>query len=314
MKAIASAVDDSLAEQGVFRDVRKFVIMPMVKANENARRKEVRRLKTSTFTIFVPKVGNKVVILRYNPRNVDSSPSQCHLLTLDLDTNEVVCGQWLLNKKINVEMSDLSPDGKYFVYNLHDVSLRVPGGTRLEYLTVISKPPYFTGLHVTQCVANPYDDNYFGKRSHGGFFILHQEGYSLKYLAGQDTVVKSGEPLPFKIYKLLPFDLEGRKAELEALKVVELKELLAAANLTKSGIKYQLVERLLDHEEDRHDKIAARKPTYCERHNLKEGSFVIVRNKGIKIQNGFLLINDVKVHDFTLDLFKAISPPEGYDW
>ena len=314
MKQIVSAVDDSLEQSGIPKDVTKYVITPMVKGNENLRRKEVRRLKTSTFTIFVPKVGSKVVILRYNPRNVDSSPSQCHLLTLDLDTHQVISGQWLLNKKINVEMSDLSPDGKYLVYNLHDSSLRVPGGSALEYLTVISKPPYFTGLYVTQCHNNPYDDSYYGKRSHGGFFVLSQESYSLKYLADQDTIVKSGDPLPFKIYKQLPFDLAARKAELEALKVVELKELLEAAKLTKSGIKYQLVERLLDHEEEQYARVAVRKPTYCERHNLKEGSFVVVKGKGIKIQNGFLMINDVKIHDFTLDLFKAVPPPEDYNW
>lgn len=314
MKAIASAVDDSLTEQGIPKDVRKYVITPMVKANENHRRNEVRRLKTSSFTILVPKLGNKVTILRYNPRNMDSSPSQCHLLTLNLDTNEVVCGQWLLNKKINVEMSDLSPDGKYFVYNLHDVSLRVPGGTQLEYLTVISKPPYFTGLHVTQCTANPYDDLYRGKNHHGGFFMLDDQSYSVKYLDEQDTIVKSGDPMPFKIYKLPPFDLEGRKVELEALKVAELKELLDTAKLSKTGIKYQLVNRLLDHEKDQHSRVTSQNPVRCERHNLKEGSFAIVRNKGIKIQNGFLLINEVKVHDFTLDLFKTVPPPDDYSW
>lgn len=310
MREIVGAVEEVLIANSVPRDIRRYVIIPMVRVNELCRRKEVSKFKRTFLTLFIPKASDRVVILHYRPRIDDNkSASQYHLLTLDLKTNEVTSGQWLLNKKINIKLSDLSPDGKYMVYNLRDYNLRQQGVYNLVYLTVISKVPCFRGLQVSQYRTN---DRY-GKHYHGGFFVPHEEGYSLKYVRDQNTIIKSTGPLPFDIYEATAFDRQDRKAELETVKVTNLKEMLKANRLPQTDIKHQLLGRLLDQEEKRHNAVY-RKREVCERHNLKDGSVVNARGKTIGIQNGWMTVNGVKLHDFTLDVFGDIPLPEDYSW
>lgn len=310
MREIVAATEEILIANNVPKDIRKYVIIPMVRINELHRRKEVSKFERTYLTLFVPKASDKVTILHYRPRVDDNkSAFQYHLLTLDLKTNEIVCGQWLLNKKINIKLSDLSPDGKYLVYHLRDYDLH----DCYQYLTVISKVPHLTGLQVSQYRTNYRDEMFGGKRDHGGFFVPHEEGYSLKYIRDQNTIIKSTGPLPFEIYESNAFNRQLREAELAICEVSKLKDMLKVHGLPQTGIKFQLLGRLLDQEEKRHNAVHQKREV-CERHDLKDGSVVNVKGKTIGIQNGWLTVNGVKLHDFTLDVFEDIPPPEDYGW
>lgn len=314
MRDIVAAVEEVLIANNVPKDIRRYVIIPMVRINELRRRKEVSKFKRTYLTLFVPKASDKVTILHYRPRIDDNkSASQYHLLTLDLETNEVTSGQWLLNKKINIKLSDLSPDGKYLVYHLRDYNLHRNYDYNLEYMTVISKVPHFTGLQVSQYRTNDRNDVFYGKLYHGGFFISHGEGYSLKYVRDQDTIVKSTEPMPFDIDESNAFNRELRLKELKVCGAPELREMLGVHSLPWTENWYELLGRLLKQEENRRAAVH-QKPEVCERHNLRDGSIVNVKGKTIGIQNGWLMAKGVKLHDFTLDVFEDIPPPEDYGW
>jgi hypothetical protein len=68
------------------------------------------------------------------------------LATWNLDTDEIVLGQWF-SGRIYDEHADLSPSGTYLVY--HAAKYKRP----LDRWTAISKPPYWTALVVYPTVA-----------------------------------------------------------------------------------------------------------------------------------------------------------------
>ncbi|HWD37991.1 MAG TPA: hypothetical protein VG944_04030 [Fimbriimonas sp.] len=96
------------------------------------------------------------VVFRQGP------PRQTQQLLWNLDTDELVPGQWI-KAYLTISDCDLSPDGRYLLGVFQDDRFKrqeraVDGGLKqaLPYWTALSKPPYFTALAIWFHQA-PYD-------------------------------------------------------------------------------------------------------------------------------------------------------------
>jgi len=341
MKQKLATVEECMDKCSILSDITKYHILPQVKMNEEQRNEDAIKLNNSVFTIFFPKASNIALIIRYNPRSKNNDGEtvmrSCHMLTWNLETNEIIPGQWLLNKKIKITQfdhkgnleglySDLSPDGKYFVYNLCHPKAKYSQTDKnnkpiYEYLTVICKPLYFSGLHVTRYTGDSkyYDSDYYKKRMHGASWIVtnNPNEYCIRFVNEEQEVIRSVSPinkLPpnIKIHKLEELDVKARTLELGKLTVVQLKELLSNQGLSKNGLKNDMITRLVKNEQNE---------TILEQKSFKNAGSTICRlpcqdprGRSIKIEDGFLMVDGKKIHDFTNDRFKEVAPPKDYDW
>jgi uncharacterized protein with WD repeat len=238
-----------------------------------------------------------------------------------METDEVIPGQWLLNKKINTAFCDLSPDGQYFMYNVHD-NKGAAKNDENQNLTVISKPLYFSALHA--CRADITWSDRTQKRNHGGVW-MSPDGplgpYVMRFRAPQVVVVSSkraDHSTPFKTYVLPEVDAGARKIALYNLTVVQLKQMCEAKKVSKRGLKENLINKLVAEEQ--------REAYEAYKDFTNRGSKVWtigtrttsvpfqVNGKLVWILDGWLVFQNKRVRDLTQDSFQAIPPPEDYDW
>ena len=109
--------------------------------------------------LFFARDNDRAVILRQGPSK------QVRMIVWHRDSNTFEDGQWI-KQKIYTERCDLSPDGEHFIYFTLDGKWEPPAhGT----YTVISKPPYWTGLALF-----PLGDTWSG----GGAFLDSQHYFA----------------------------------------------------------------------------------------------------------------------------------------
>jgi hypothetical protein len=187
MKTRLALVDEILTGVGISRDVVTYKILPMVKEMETERNMRVKYMQNSTFRFFIPKqlaLGTAlnrahtplVTIVRYDPPHQVTTPDgtrhvgkKSHMLQWNPETNEVIPGQWITNKKM-LKNCDLSSDGKYFLYGL---KVKGQGMSIVDRkpIVVLSKPPYFSGLFVMHDFTDTTGyDIYYDSRL-GGIFL-----------------------------------------------------------------------------------------------------------------------------------------------
>ena len=160
LKNKLSLVDDILKTERICKDVRN-IILEKVKIDEINLSWRRKYLESSTFSVFFSKNGVNCVIIRedhFDPKqesHIKSNPQKCrrtHMLTWNLHTDEIKSGQWLLNKKIKMTRNMLSPDGKYFAYTMSfpkgPYKTYIGNGKGIDILTIISRPPFFSGITV----------------------------------------------------------------------------------------------------------------------------------------------------------------------
>lgn len=87
---------------------------------------------------------HKAVIIAKYSRHLNTqppyNPRMYQMATWDLNTNEIVKGQWLTKHEIKLNLCDMSPNGEMFVFFI--MTFKPVYATH----TVISRPPYFTGI------------------------------------------------------------------------------------------------------------------------------------------------------------------------
>jgi hypothetical protein len=307
------------------KDIIKYHIIPYVKLNEENRLIALNKLKNSVFTIFFPRKSNIAVIIRYNPRNKTNKTdtvSSSHMLTWNLETNEITPGQWLLNKKIIIKNSNLTDDGKYFIYNLYDAKVTSQGefvptydkkGKRIfEYLTVISKPPYFSGLYAAHHMDEKKDYyHYTPDRNFNGGNMLNDEisnQYQVEFYGKVNVLLKDKLPDNMKIFQREPY--KSRESDLIILKNDDLKKILHEKKLKITGIKHDLIKRIIedDYNEYKKNKINLPLSLRCQLPCQDQ------KGRMIEIENGFLKVDGQSIYDFTNDEFFMMKPPKDYSW
>lgn len=89
-----------------------------------------------TINVWFAKECNKALIITKYPKGT-------YQMTMwDLNTDKFTGGQWVKHKRIKMDRCGLSPDANHFGYFMFDFT-HTCGPT----FTVISKPPYFSGLY-----------------------------------------------------------------------------------------------------------------------------------------------------------------------
>lgn len=97
------------------------------------------------------------------------------------DTNEFTMGQWLRGK-IDAYKSDLSPDGKYFMYFAGNGNTRMVSG---GYWTAISRAPYLKAIRFW-----PWGTTYYGGGGFTGPQTYWLNGSMFSETLGSDDEVK----------------------------------------------------------------------------------------------------------------------------
>jgi hypothetical protein len=94
---------------------------------------EPQRMNAARVWVLLARAAPVGVVFRRGPAK------QVQLIKWNLDNDTFKCGQWL-KAKVDLSLSDLSPNGKLLVYFAMRYCSRIPSWT------AISKPPYFTAL------------------------------------------------------------------------------------------------------------------------------------------------------------------------
>ena len=287
LKKKTIVIDDLLERNGICRDVRK-IILRKVRVDDINESHARNYVKSSTFSAFFSNNGENCVIIRedhFDPKqesHIKSNPYKCrrtHMLTWNLKTDEIIPGQWLLNKKLKMNCNMLSPNGEYFAYTMSfpngPYKTYIGNGDKrgIDILTIISKPPYFTGITVLRHDRCPvYGDVY--ERMKGANWI-NDDVLLLKSKAKIESGKKPND------LKLITLKIPDKVRQ--------------------------------DHFYIKKDKgLLWKSKSRPERHVLGKQFILDLYKRRINLIDGKLLVNDKEIYDFALDKFKFTPAPSNY--
>jgi hypothetical protein len=310
------------AQLGVPKSIIKDVLMPYVSRAVVNRQLRMAKLKNDKFTVLIGSQNrNKAVIL-----HEDRTNNTVHQYVYDFVSKTMTSGQWLRGKK--VFSFDLSPDGKYMIYGLQYRS-KAPSAyvDNVGIMTVICKPPYFSGLYCLEDTTIPYMP--YSKEQGGGRWCeCDVEGQYVIAPIGAESKPRVGQSvLPDNIVVLHPKKYDeiyaaSREVLWKTHTVNELKDELFKRGLPRTGpAKAVLVQRLVESDvranarKPRHDGSDQRvevshntRPPNCDIVVLSETS------GRLALDNGFFVLNGEKIYDFTDDAFECVAAPDDYGW
>ena len=303
------ATNDVLINNGVCKDVRKIINIHM--RNEDSLRKNIA--KNSNFFVFFAKETNKALIIRKTTRLLQQKQQRfIHMLTWNLETDEITPGQWLINKKINMNRSSLSPNGDYFIYPLTisngPYQSYIPNG--VEKLTVISKPPYFSGLVVLRSNLSSYGDVY--NHMLGGKWINDENIAVYSSFSLENGTI----PNWLKIKDMYESDDITTFNEKNRLSKFNVKDLRTIAKTNRiycpaSSKKAEIVSRIVTFNQNKTIEDLSKRSDHI---HINSTPISDTLNRMIHVDNGYLMVNGNIIYDFIKDEFKPISKPNEYDW
>lgn len=323
-------------ELGFSNHIIQNVLMPYVKNAVEQRNLRMKKLKNDKFTVLIPSQNKDKIIIIHNERR-QKHHHTTHMLVYDFVACRMTSGQWLRGK--NVFLFDLSPDGKYLIYGLQYKS--TTGPLHPGMLTVVSKPPYFTGLYCLQDATIGYMP--FSKQAAGGRWgNTDVKGQYVMYPigAGNIPVFAHAElpsnimvQIPKKYIEIVEHDSHTKWTETDTNNVIDE---LQRRNLSVSGTSETSIRRLVNSDvciarqkinydgvEQAIERSRSNLPNSCNIFNLTAGEndnndiITIACSIGpmtISMDNGFFVVNGEKVYDFTNDEFRNVPPPQEYGW
>ena len=295
------ATNDVLIENGVCRDVRKIIHQHL--RNEDSLRKTLAI--NSNFFVFFAKEANKAVIIRKTiTTKMQKKQKYIHMLTWNLETDEVFPGQWLINKKINMNNSSLSPNGDFFIYPLTishgPYQEYIPYG--VEKLTVISKPPYFSGLTVLRSNLSSYGDVY--NHMLGGKWIdNHNISTNSSFTLENGTIPTW---LNIKTKYDSNFNEKNRLSKFnvnDLRKIANTKKIHCPSKFKKDEIIFKIIQSNSEDLSKRHDHV-----------HITTIPIIDPLKRKVSIENGYLIVDGISIYDFMNDEFKPMKKPNIYDW
>ena len=312
-------IDNTLKDLQLCTDVRN-VILQKIKAAEKEHRTLCEKLKTSSFVMFPAENGSKGIILRRDIGQLTKNssdlkkfvPRQTQMLSWDLQSNTIVPGQWIGNKKVKINNSMLSPNGNYFLY-----ALEIPRGPYkdyiphgVDYLTVISKPPYFTGLLVLRAIrAHGYDEVY--NHMMGGKW-LNDTTIKLNAIHDLNNIEAGTIPnwLTFADRNTVGVPKALTISHLSCLKVEDLKKIIAQHKIPVTNLSRKRKADILDVI----SQYKQEHPQTKEIARYEKLPFVDKQMRNVTMINGCIAIDGISIHDCTRNHFIRIAPPQNYSW
>ena len=312
MKLRAKAIDELLKNLNVYTDIRK-IIITKYKIAEEKRQKIQAELKTSIFTVFISENEKSAVILRrdapkikqgndINNKTLSYVPRAIQMLHWNLETDVITPGQWIGNKKIRVNNSMVSPNGEYFLY-----AIEIPGGPYkdytggIDYLTVISKPPYFTGLLVLRSIECQRYNEVYGRMIGGEWISDESIKLNSAHYCDSNRIENGSIPEWLTIV-----DDDVRRTQLSHLRIMDLKQFIIDNDMNicvSNKRKSDIVEAIISYENSR---IKPKKKTSV---NIP---FIDPKKRKIDFIDGCITVNGKKIYDCSNDVFTKITPSNNY--
>jgi hypothetical protein len=300
------ATNDILVERNICKDVRKIILEHLT--NQHTSRQN--KVANTNIFVFFSKDTHKAVIIR---KSIIGGKRFVNMLSWNLDNNQIRAGQWLINKRINLGRASLSPNGEFFLYPITisngPYQEYIPNG--LEKLTVICRPPYFTGLCVLRSNLSQYGDVYnhmIGGKWIDDSNIIVNADYSVENgtipqwitITSLDNYVDpSVENEKNRLSKWTLKDLKNMGKTIQVPRTSQLKK----NELISAIIKENSTKSILDLS-SRHDHIMLT-------NNDKQ---IDPLGRKIWTNDGYLFVNGQIIYDFMKDEFKSVCKPANYSW
>lgn len=301
------AVNDVLNDHHICKDVRK-IILSHVKNNHTLRENKVAN---TNIYVFFAKNAKKAVIIR---KSIIHDKRFVNMLLWNLETDEISSGQWLINKQINLRRASFSPNGEFFIYPLTvshgPYQEYIPNG--LEKLTIISRPPYFTGLGVLRSNRSVYGDVYnhmLGGKWIDDSTILINSSYTLEN--GSIPVWLNITSIDNYCNDLL--SVQNEKTRLSKFNLKDIKNIAKNSQIPQISQlkKEELISAIIKKDRTKEVQNIATKHDHVM---LTKNKQIDPIGREIWTDNGYLLVNGCVIYDFMNDEFHQVCKPQNYSW